>query len=317
MEPGLLYGIYFLKLLTMKSIKPLVAIVLIIAFFACDTNDLELVPKVDNGINLIIGDNIFYDDEIEFYDKSSGLIYFNQWVAIGSSLGEKYWFTNNKEVFYEGLIDVSQYCSCDTIGVTLSIQDSRYLNCALGFKSDHFAKYRFNKIVDRRDNFTFYEVFEQHGKLRNGLECNFDTIDFKMDGNIIMKLRITNNDSIIYYYPDPEKMDLESFHFLSSGLQFYYYYPIVETYDNKIKRRQAFTNGAINQDWLSAIKPGTSNYYTIKYENFDALTPGKCVAYFQFPGLNNKALTYQQLKFNDGWIWAGIIEVAKEFTITQ
>ena len=301
----------------MKSVKLLIVILLSVVFNACDKNDMKLVPEVDNGINIIIGENIFYDDEIAFYDQSSRLIYFNHPLDLNSYYlwGTKYWFTNNKEVFYEGLIDMSPYCSCDSIGVAMSFQDWRYPGYTLSFIPDHIFMHQYSDIIDLKESQEINDVFEQHGKLRKGLECTIDTILFQSGGDVSITFLIMNHDTVNYYYPDPGKMDQDTFHYLTWGLMFYYSNPNCKVIHNHIKLHSTNSFGELHESWLSKIEAGDTNMYTINYVGFDSLPAGKCLAYFPFPGMNDTNLSFDQLNYKDGWIWIGILDLVKEVVI--
>jgi hypothetical protein len=296
-----------------KAINKLLIVIIMVSLFSCDK--LFQKPSVDlsDGINIVIGEtNVIHANDIDFYDRSSHIIYFKENLDLNSFwlFGSKYWFIDNKDVFYEGLFDMTSGPCCECPTEYLTFEDWAKPAFLMEFKFYKYPISQFFTIQDTRENKQIFDVFEKYGKLRNGLSSEIVDVAIKNQNDVDLTIRVINNDTINYYYPDPEKMSIEMFHYYTFGLQLYKDDSIL--FQNNVKRQAPDPYGKLDTGWLTKIEEGTTKTYTIHYTSFDSLTSGNYLAIFTFPGLNYNTLSRSQIELKDGRIWIGDIELGKE-----
>lgn len=168
--------------------------------------------------------------------------------------------------------------------------------------------------MDPREDPRIEEALRKYGQYRKGMQCEFLSIRYESDQEVVVKLKLTNEDPVNYYYLDPAKMGVAMFHFFTTGLIIW-----DEERHNTYLNREELSNpdAAVSWDpaWLSLLEHDTSDTLTIVYEHFDPVPYGSYDAFFTFPGLTYQ-VDWEDLNQDNGRIWLGEILLHKKLEIS-
>ena len=152
---------------------------------------------------------------------------------------------------------------------------------------------------DPRADVRVVEALKKYGQFRHGLQCEIFSFWYSEAEGVILELELSNEDSINYYYWDPEKIGMERYHYVSNGLFL------------RDELGRIYTHNLQSQSWegsdpdmMSLLEAGSSVILTIRYEKFDSVPPGTYTASFKFPG-PTRVESREDLDLVDGRIWLG------------
>ena len=309
------------KHLKYKKACLLIVAALISVLYSCEENNLEPKFTPSEGINIVIGSQaIITSDMIEYYDNSTNMFFLNNKLPEEFYYYEKskFWITDNEEIIFEGALRLDCPCGTDsTIKTELHRGENSFTIKIV--KSQANISY-YCSSEDETNDELFTGTLKKYGKYREGLKAEIDEIKRFDNNNIKVTIKITNLDTVNYYIPDPEKMGINLFHYLTGGLTLQDP-DSYELTDNNIKIFRPLRNnvkpsypeesGTWDKNWLTLIEGKEDFYITLDYSQFDPVTPGKYTASFKFTGLRGN-LESKDLQLENGRIWIGEIGLSKE-----
>ncbi len=302
----------------------LMATALIALLYSCEDNNLYPKFTPSEGINIIIGSQaIITSDMIEYYDNSTNLFYLNNNLPEEFNYYEKskFWITDNQEIIFEGALRLD--CPCGNDSTIKTELHKGYFNFTMKLvKSQANMSYYFSNEDETNDNL-FTGTMKKYGKYREGLKAEIDEIKRFDNYNIQVTIKITNLDTVNYYIPDPEKMGINLYHYLTGGLTLQdpnsyeltaNNIKILRPLKNNVKPSYPEESETWNQSWLTLIEGKEDFYITLDYTQFDPVSPGKYTAAFNFTGLKGN-LESADLQLENGRIWIGEIGLSKDIEL--
>ena len=166
---------------------------------------------------------------------------------------------------------------------------------------------------DPREDPRIVEALEKYGQFRHGLQVEIASVRYNSPENVVLELELRNEDSVNYYYFDPEKMGMGLYHYVTNGL----YLSDMETgqsYHHLINGTQPDPWDWLELEGMSLLESNSSVILTITYDHFDELPPGNYTAYFQFPAPNGR-VPREDLDRENGRIWLGELQLYGEVVI--
>jgi len=153
------------------------------------------------------------------------------------------------------------------------------------------------------------EALKKYGQFRYGLQGGITSVRYNSPDDVVLELELRNEDSLNYYYWDPDKLGMECFHYVTTGLSLWddeggYYH----------HRIQPLSWAYADPDRMSLLESGSSVTLTLTYDHFDTIPPGDYTAYFEFPGPHSTE-TRGELDLEDGRIWLGDLYLNSEVVV--
>jgi hypothetical protein len=295
----------------MKTRILLIFAVLLIT--ACSKSD-EFVPGDGFwiGVTALDKNGGSYDkvidiSDIEAYDFSSHLIYLKQNNPSISDI--------ESGAFRVYVKDVKIYTGKFQPNSLSTLPEGVYINLPR-FYPDYILELKWSAVTenvndpmdDPRTDPRIIEALKARNQYREGLNCKILSIQFQENNKVEFSFNLTNNDTIDYYFLDPDKMKIGLFHYFTNGLvlmnlndlKFYNPQITITMPDDK-------SEYLWEKPLLSVIKKGETKTYTVNYDAYDAMPSGKYRAYFTFPGLAH--VEQKDLQQSGGKIWLGSVSV--------
>ncbi len=170
-----------------------------------------------------------------------------------------------------------------------------------------------SNIQDPRSDPKIVTVLKKHNKYRAGLSIETESIT-RLDNQIKLRIKLSNNDRQSYYHLDPNKMGEVLFHYFTNGLVFFDNQKMEYSY-NIIQHDQPDTFNYWSLDWMSVIKGKETKSFEIIYP-FENVPTGRDLKFsFNFPSPELSISQRNDLDQQDGRIWLGSvgIELTKRF----
>lgn len=162
---------------------------------------------------------------------------------------------------------------------------------------------------DPREDSRIVEALKKYGQFRYGLQSVILSFWYNPDEGVILELELRNEDSMNYYYYDPEKLGMEHYHYVTNGLR------LMDEFGKTYKHHvQPLSWETADQDRMSLLESDSSVVLTFTYEQFDELPPGSYRAWFEFPGQHGVE-NREDLDLEDGRIWLGDRDLFAEVVV--
>lgn len=294
-----------------------IACFFLLAFLTCSCEKtITDSPSGSTDGFCVVSDNriILNHSDFEYYDISTHLIYLKDNKSFANVI--------------EGIGGFSVYAGGDEIysGQTLPGYSSfmpagPVIHTHPSFYGDYIVPIGFIQITDtsgrsnadpRMDN-RIIKALKKYGQYHCGLNGEIISVHYSSFKDVEIKLKLINNDSFNYYYPDPEKMGINLFHYFTNGLVLRDIKNI-KSFMHKIQVTQPDPWNAWKKDWLSLIGSNETKVITLKYDKFEQVNPGEYKASFEFPGLCYQ-VGKEDIQQGNGRIWLGQINLTKDINI--
>ena len=288
--------------MTVRNIL-IIFMTLILGLISCESDRFD----TDQGVILQIGTNIgFRYTDIELYDSSAHILYFKKYhPEIDTIELSKFSFYAEGNEVYSGSFRPPY---------NNSMPKGPFITSPLYAMPDFLLKVEnlYSEEPDPRNDPHLIRALEERGLLHSGLSVTIDTI--KISGpQLDFTFTVTNKDKSDLLIIDPNKTGPNLYHFFTNGLVLRNE-AFEEVFSSDIPVYSPFTWNQWSPDWLSKIKSGESQQYSISYSVREPLTSGKYKALFEFPGLTFQ-VTKEELYQNESRIWLGNITAAKEIIL--
>jgi len=301
----------------MKTINIIASLVFAI-LVSCEKTNPDLTNPallVNAGDNFMIRFNdslVINQDQIDFYDFSSQLIY----LKTGHS------FSPSGEGLFTVLVDSSEIYSGKMLPSYSSLlYMGPIIRCTPSFYGDYLIYIGFIQLIDSlgnkinedpRSDIRIIETLKKLDKYRAGLSCEIKSVERLSSNSVKVKFLLTNNDPFNLYYLDPGKMGINLFHYFTNGL--FLTDQNNKTYTHNTSYLRPEPRNAWKNDWLSVLKSKESRVHSIIYGEFETIPPGYYKADFSFPGLSNQ-VTRDEFQKDNGRIWLGDLYTTKKIFI--
>lgn len=289
------------------SMKKLFSILFILAVLVsgCNKKKSEVEPDFKGLFRIEFSDGQVIDqNQIEFYDFSSSLIYLKPGVtfAADQKSGTFDVFADNEKV-YTGVIH-PMYFSYLPVNAYISTMPSMYGKDVIHI--DFSWNKEKPKQDPRKDN-RIIAALKRNNQYREGLSGEIVKLVRDTSGKIMLQLQLTNNDAEDLYYLDPKKMGTGLFHYFTIGLWFT---DSSRSYMSYTTTTAPTPQNSWKQEWLSLLKSKQSTIVELEFEQFSNMSAGTYTAFFRYPGLANQIMR-NDLYQNNARIWLGDIEFSK------
>lgn len=301
----------------MRNIKIIIPVACFIFLgFACVDSGLLPGYKCNTTFQINVGAvGAVYLDDIAYYDKSSNIFYLNNIhnICYNKNLID-FWITSGEELILKGYYNY-QCTNCDTALVFLSNGwDWNFPELLRLCQTQTCGLYCFES-EDLLENIQMEQVLNNYGKLVQGLQISYKSVELNNPGNVVMILEIYNPDSVGYYYPDVAKMGLEYYGGLNQRQGLTLYSTDTTFFYNHLTLQRYSDSTYWEESWLTLIKSGETRTMLFDYNNFDAVSPGSYCAFFKFQGLAYQINSYDEMQLDSGNIWLGSIDLISEIEL--
>jgi len=268
-----------------------------------------------DGFCLVSGNRVVLDRyDIDYYDFSSHLIYLNETGAFE----EKYQKPGTACVYADSikiyeLSLVSHFASYIPQGPVIWYPLIFYPDYTVHIDMAWYYAYEWLDKPDPREDPNIVEALERYGQFRHGLQGEISAVRYTPPGHVELELELLNEDSLNYYYYDPEKMGMGVYHYFTNGL-FINDTATHKTYTHDVTHVQLEAGSGTGLEWMSLLEAGSSATITLIYDSFDEIPPGTYFADFVFPGPHSVA-ERGELEQEDGRIWLGDLDMSSIITI--
>jgi hypothetical protein len=299
----------------MKPYK-LIFLLILATLVSCDKESDDATNDLTDGFCIVFGNKHILDhSEIDFYDFSTHMVYLkddNSFLKDFES-GGTFTVYADKEEIYSGLIH-PPYSSYLPSSPTIQSYSFIFQDFVIPIKFVQIIDSEGNTNPDNRADEKIAQALKKYNQYHEGLSVAINSVQYSSKKNeVVVKLKLQNDDTFNYYYLDPEKMGMDLFHYFTNGM-------IIRdlnnntAYSHKILPTQPEPWDSWKPEWLTLIKSKENKQITLTYNGFDAIPSGGFKACFSFPGL-----TYQveraDIQQENGRIWLGEIQTSKEITI--
>jgi len=271
-------------------------------------NDFNRLNEPGQGFSINFGNGEEYGGEaIEFYDISSHIIYLKEKYnfdceddnSFSVSVGSKPVYDGHIQMLYSSAMYPGAFITCPSLYPEKVIQINYNPEAAIDIAYN-------SKFSDPRENNRIIDALKGEGLYREGLSARINSVKRTGQKGLAVEFTVTNNDKVDLYFPDPDKMGTERFHYFTYGLS------LVDSkfnnYNNNMK--QEGEGSFCAEEWLSDLSSGESRSFRIVYPDFDELPVGSYYASFVFPGAGIPE-NIDDVWLNNGRIWLGNLQVNK------
>ena len=283
-------------------------LLLIILIFAIGlTSCEEFNSDKDQDFLFKIGDDLEYSyADIRLYDSSTHILYFTTNHPEFENCNQcSFSFYVDGDIIYQGSFWPSFLCSLPS-GVIVSTCPFFYPAYTLRFE------YYGGDEPDSRNDSRIISVLKENGYLHSGISISINSME--IDGSQLnFSFTVTNMDESDLLILDINKMGPNLFHYFTNGLVIFDLNNTV-VFTSNIEHQAPSPWNTWKIDWLSKLKSGQSEQFTID-DTLDApLNPGNYNAFFEFPGLGFQ-VDINELFQDDARIWLGDVRVTEKLTI--
>jgi hypothetical protein len=300
--------------------KPTIHLFIFISFLILllqSCNDSVLKPKVESkeGFAIQIGDKILFTlKDIDYYDHSSHLFYFKSPLSLYDYGNSKYWILNDGNIIYEGIF-VSPKSCCINGDSTLIYDFNNQADFVLRLGRLFCDIVSKAASVDYRENESFIDALTDLDILHSGLECTIDSLRITGNKEVTLYYKICNNDSWNYYFPDPDKIPIDSDYRIDRTLRLTELNGKSGAYYRSMYNGTYLPFGKKDTSMLMLIKTGEAICRTTKYTISNNIIAGNYLMYLTIPGLGVGYHYPKERELKDNRIWLGEIEVLREIEI--
>ena len=200
-----------------------------------------------------------------------------------------------------------------------SLPQGPFVYCSPYLHSDDIIRINFMQFIDSNGNPEFTDprsdyriiaALKKNHLYHEGLRCEIQSVKVS-NGQLVLQIELSNQDTFDYYYLDPDKMGIGLFHYFTNG-----FYLLNDQYTQSFTHHETVVHpepwDSWKKEWLSLIKSGERKMISITYHHSDHIPAGKYKMYFSFPGLNR--VSKEDRKFGNSRIWMGSIDTEKSIT---
>ena len=298
----------------MKTFLPFIAL-LSVLIIGCDQDEIGSIRKGE-GLSMTVGDRmVLTAKDIDYYDLSTHFIYLK---GTNSFLTDKlvrdsFQIYANGAKIYKGTFH-AWYMSSMPLGPAIYTPGLFYgdylvpITYGSYFNTDGVTV----PPADPRSDPRIIEALKSWNQFHVGLQCEIKSVQFNSGGKVSLELELINNDSFNYYYLDPEKMGMGSFHYFTNGLSLWSQ-TLKTSFVNHVQHIQPDPWDSWDMNWMSLIRSHEKKTIWIHYTDFDPVSAGQYKLYFRFPGLSR--VEKAELVQRNGRIWLGDLELSQDFQI--
>jgi hypothetical protein len=280
--------------------------------------DPELLKELTDGFCLALRDTVVLNHlDFDYYDYSAHMVYMKDHMSFEKDIqgnGGDFKVYANKEVIYSGQTYPAFLSSLPRFPVVIQTWPSLYADYLIPieyYDSFPLADSLGNVLPDPRNDERIVNALKKYNQFRAGLSGEIKSVIYSSPNDVTVELLLQNNDSINYWYLDPNKMGIMVFNYITNGLY------LRELNSNKYYTHKMGStspgSGVTWKDWVSLIRFNEGKVVTIHYESFDVVPLGKYKATFMYPGLWK--VEKKDLNYGEGWVWMGKLHMKKEITI--
>lgn len=288
---------------------------MVLLLMGCEKNEPETIRELTDGFCMVSNDKVILNHhDIDYYDYSTHLIYLKDNKSFEKDFEEIGAFS----VYADGIEIYSGqtfpgYSSYLPSGAVIHTHPYFYGDfvLAIGFTNRFDASG--NPKPDPRADNRIIEALKKHDQFHAGLSCEIKSVHYSSPQQVVVELKLKNNDSFNYYYLDPDKMGIQLFHYFNNGLSLRDF-AHEKFFTHKMGVTQPEPWDAWKIEWLSIIKSHETKNITLTYTNFENLPPGTYKATFEFPGLGYQ-VSKNEHQQKDGRIWLGGLSVVKDIVL--
>lgn len=257
--------------------------------FDLDKLQLEATPWVKNS-------------DIELYDWSSHTFFLNKPVEKEKYSGRHFVVVSGDKRLFAGVFFPMYLSSLPQLPAITPEDDYMFPKDVIQFSQ---FGYRFPDEQIKSDDFK--EALIEAGLLSNGIKADLTQVKKKGQNSLEYTFEVTNLDTKTLYIPDPEKMGVSRFHYITNGVWFFsggtYCY-------SNLSEHTAFET--FSGSWFYKLRPGQKITRTIVQGGFSCDLSGTVKCCFSFPGATIKT---GEWKKTDGRVWQGNYFVERELVI--
>jgi hypothetical protein len=275
---------------------------LLIAALSCEKPG----DKTDSGVFFKVGRMIeFRFNDIELYDSSTHILYFrDEHDLFTEYLEDSFAFLNDGDTLYAGKFCPAYISSIP--GGPIILTPGMYGNHALRIEI------WFGNKPDPRNSDEVIKLLQEHNLLHSGLSGSVDFVNIN-GSELSFGFTITNHDLSDLLIVDINKTGPELFHYFTNGLHLRDL-DHNKIFESNIVHRKPEPWDSWKPEWLSVLKAGDSESFTINYTIENSIDPGEYNLLFEFPGLAYQ-VSKAQLFQDNGRIWLGDITLRDRITI--
>lgn len=292
-------------------------ILLLVLAAGCETEKDPVDEPLDPSLHLTDGFCLVRNNrvvlnhyDIDYYDYSAHLIYLKNPAAFEAHFTD-YGSTATVYADSSKIYDLHYYANIASYiveGPVIMVDQILYPDYTVAIQN-YWSSEQAAKEGDPRQDPRIREALEKYDQFRHGLQCKITSVQQSAPGEVELKLELWNEDSLNYYYWDPEKLGMERYHYVTNGLS------LVDEYGQRYRDHiQSLSWDGAASDWLSLLERDSSVALTLNYEVFDTLSPGTYDAFFKFPAMRYD-IALEDLELDKGRIWMGELQLYKEVVI--
>jgi hypothetical protein len=257
--------------------------------FDLDKLKLEAEPWVKNS-------------DIELYDWSSHTFFLNKPVEKEKYSGRHFVVVSGDKPLFAGVF-FPMYMSSFPQLPAITPEDD-YFSPRDIIQFSQFG-YQFPNEQIKSDEFK--DALIDAGLLSNGIKVDLTQVKKKGQNTLEYTFEVTNLDTKTLYIPDPNKMGVSRFHYITNGV--YFFYEDNYCYSN-LSDHTAFET--FSESWFYKLQPGRKMTRTLEQSGFSCSFSGKAKCSFSFPGATIKTGDWVK---TGGRVWQGSYYVEKELVI--
>lgn len=292
-------------------------ILLLVVAAGCETEKDPVDEPLDPSLHLTDGFCLVRNSrvalnhyDIDYYDYSAHLIYLKNPAAFETELtdlgGAVKVYADSSRIY--DLYFYAHIASHIVEGPVIMVDQIFYPDYTVAIQN-YWSSEQMAKEGDPRQDPRIREALEKYGQFRHGLQCKITSVRQSAPGEVELKLELWNEDSLDYYYWDPEKLGMERYHYVSNGLS------LVDENGQRYRHHiQSLSWDGTARERLSLLERDSSVALTLNYEVFDTLSPGTYDAFFKFPAMHYD-MAREDLDLEKGRIWMGELQLYKEVVI--
>ena len=302
-----------------RAIAPLFLLLFLVA--GCETEkdpvDEPLDPSLQltDGFCLLSRSRVVLNHyDIEYYDYGAHLIYLKDPDAFEEKFkepGAASVYADSTRIYDLSFVSmVSSYIpQGPVIWFPFIFYPDYIVDIDLGWGYDQMAE----GVVDSREDPRIVEALKKYGQFRYGLQGEIASVRYSSPDNVVLELELRNEDSLNYYYWDPEKFGMGLYHYVTNGLTLWDA-DAGQAYTHQIEHIRPDPFDWLDLEWMSLLESDSSVRLTIAYDHFDTIPPGTYTAIFNFPAPQFN-VDREDLEEQNGRIWLGVLQLYDEVVV--
>jgi hypothetical protein len=282
-----------------------------------DTPDTEPLKELTDGFCLALRDTVVLNHlDFDYYDYSAHIVYLKDHMSFERDIqgnGGDFKVYANKEVIYSGQTYLPFLPSLPRFPVVIQTWPSFYSDYLISieyYDSFPLTDNLGNVLPDPRNDERIANALKKYNQFRAGLRGEIKSVNYSSSNDVTVELLLQNNDTINYWYLDPDKIGIMVFNYITNGL-YLWEQNSTRYYTHRVGSTSP-GSGVTWKDWVSLIRSTESKVVTIHYESFDVVPLGNYKATFEYPGLWK--VEKKDLKYGEGRVWMGKMDLEKEIT---